>query len=352
MSFKNYYDILGVSKIATDQEIKTAFKKLSKKFHPDKNDNDVFLNEMFKNINEAYQTLSDPQKRKKFDEQLHEISHTIPHASDDELILLHKLFKSYQLKKEQLSEKQAVYKASLDQKVSNGFNIPKYFSLFAIILFSYLLLNPQWAPVEKKATSNIIKDSIWTTYKLTHVYSELDNKSKIIGFILPNKKILSDIDTSGFVKIYFVNKDNYLVSGYLKKTDILKKNKKEVLMKEILHPKLIVNNPEKTAEIYQILIKNDNRYQIKPDDWDYLIQSKSGTTSYKYSVEKKTITAYKTIIDLNINVVESKIQSYGFTHRNSGNLYRHRYELNACYLVELQKINSSKTQLIYYYLCD
>lgn len=64
MTFKNYYYILGVHPNATEQEIKVAYRKLSLKFHPDTNNGDKFLAEMFKNINEAYKILSNPEKRK------------------------------------------------------------------------------------------------------------------------------------------------------------------------------------------------------------------------------------------------------------------------------------------------
>nr|WP_243120239.1 molecular chaperone DnaJ [Caloramator sp. E03] len=65
---KDYYAILGVSKNATDEEIKSAFRKLALKYHPDKNPGDKNAEEKFKEINEAYQVLSDPQKRAQYDQ--------------------------------------------------------------------------------------------------------------------------------------------------------------------------------------------------------------------------------------------------------------------------------------------
>jgi DnaJ family protein C protein 7 len=64
---KDYYKILGVEKAATEQEIKKAYRKLAIVHHPDKNPDDKEAEERFKDIGEAYETLSDPQKRAKYD---------------------------------------------------------------------------------------------------------------------------------------------------------------------------------------------------------------------------------------------------------------------------------------------
>jgi DnaJ-class molecular chaperone len=68
MDFKDYYATLGVSKTATDKEIKAAFRKLARKYHPDVNPGDKASEAKFKEINEANEVLSDPEKRKKYDE--------------------------------------------------------------------------------------------------------------------------------------------------------------------------------------------------------------------------------------------------------------------------------------------
>jgi DnaJ-class molecular chaperone len=68
MEFKDYYATLGVAKTATDKEIKQAFRKLARKFHPDVNPGDKTAEGKFKDLNEAYEVLGDPAKRKKYDE--------------------------------------------------------------------------------------------------------------------------------------------------------------------------------------------------------------------------------------------------------------------------------------------
>src|SRR5689334_3800716 len=67
MDYKDYYKILGVSKSATQDEIKKAYRKLAIKYHPDKNQGDKKAEEKFKEANEANEVLSDPEKRKKYD---------------------------------------------------------------------------------------------------------------------------------------------------------------------------------------------------------------------------------------------------------------------------------------------
>ncbi|HEX5475333.1 MAG TPA: J domain-containing protein [Vicinamibacterales bacterium] len=68
MDFKDYYATLGVAKAASAKDIKQAFRKLARKHHPDVNPGDKAAEAKFKEINEAYEVLGDPEKRKKYDE--------------------------------------------------------------------------------------------------------------------------------------------------------------------------------------------------------------------------------------------------------------------------------------------
>ena len=68
MASKDYYEVLGLSKGASDDEIKKAYRKLAMKYHPDRNQGNKEAEEKFKDINEAYQVLSDPQKKANYDQ--------------------------------------------------------------------------------------------------------------------------------------------------------------------------------------------------------------------------------------------------------------------------------------------
>src|SRR6476620_6776439 len=68
VDFKDYYSTLGVPKTASEKEIKQAYRKLARKHHPDVNPTDKSAESRFKELNEAYEVLGDPAKRKKYDE--------------------------------------------------------------------------------------------------------------------------------------------------------------------------------------------------------------------------------------------------------------------------------------------
>ena len=68
VQYKDYYESLGVPRTASDDEIKKSFRKLARQYHPDVAKDKKKAEEKFKEINEAYEVLSDPDKRKKYDQ--------------------------------------------------------------------------------------------------------------------------------------------------------------------------------------------------------------------------------------------------------------------------------------------
>jgi len=68
VQFRDYYETLGVPKTATEDEVRSAFRKLARKYHPDVAKDKKAAEEKFKEINEAYEVLGDPEKRAKYDQ--------------------------------------------------------------------------------------------------------------------------------------------------------------------------------------------------------------------------------------------------------------------------------------------
>lgn len=81
MDFVDYYKILGIPKTATIKEIKDAYRKLARKYHPDLNPNDKNAKASFQQINEAHEVLSDPEKRKKYDQYGKDWQHAAQYES-------------------------------------------------------------------------------------------------------------------------------------------------------------------------------------------------------------------------------------------------------------------------------
>lgn len=241
MAFKNYYDILNVKQTATQEEIKKAYRKLSVKFHPDKNDGDEFLSEMFKNINEANETLSNPEKRKEFDATLNannnyssssNYSTTQQTEKDDHELAkkyktLHANLKAYFDQQKVVVNKKRLYSEAVNEPK------PKHISFLSIIILSITAL-VFWIMFKPKAEAsnntpettqnkNIqsAQASNWTTKEMAEIYQDPDIESKILGHAQRNQSFEALEETKYFIKISY-ERGSVTETGYLRKKQLTK----------------------------------------------------------------------------------------------------------------------------------
>lgn len=109
---RNHYEVLGLEPHATAEEIRRAYRKLSLKFHPDKNPNDDYFAAMFRQVNEAYSMLSDSEKRRLYDEARRRVSDAQSFAE-----VLKNKERELAFKEQQLRARQNSWQAAVDQVV-------------------------------------------------------------------------------------------------------------------------------------------------------------------------------------------------------------------------------------------
>ena len=222
MSLKNYYEILGLKKEATQEEIKTAFRKLSIKFHPDKNTGDEFLGEMFKNINEANETLSNVEKRKIYDFSFFNVSNdSYKNNNSNNSFQKSNDSKNNSNIKELTAiffEKESVAK-NKQKNFQNAENIskPNYLTIPKVLWLILILLGSNWLFKPNFELKNDTENNQWITTEKSKVYNKPDKNSEIIGEV-ENYSIINELEqTKYFIKIEITKENGNKVEGFIRK---------------------------------------------------------------------------------------------------------------------------------------
>lgn len=229
---KNYYTILGIKNDASQDEIKTAYRKLSIKFHPDKNDNDEFLSEMFKNINEAKETLCNFEKRQSYDVYL--ANYTIlhqqtappsePHHSE-QYPKIRDLVAVYVDKAREVNF--ARHQLDIAERLSKptNFSLSTILFLLVIIAAAFWYLKPDYSSATNSSDFQIV------TTQTTTVYSKPNIKSKRIDVIEANTELKELGSTTYFIKVQFTDDSGTSRIGFILRDYVVKKNENSLLKK-------------------------------------------------------------------------------------------------------------------------
>jgi len=236
MALKNYYDLLGVKPNASQKEIQTAFRKLALKLHPDKNNGDNFMAEMFKNINEANDTLSNPQKRQQYDQTLREIgskqNNNQTHNQTENFNNLKKGVENLVRQSQLYFKQKDVTEIKRNQYLmSNAAPKPKYLTFKKILWTVLILLVLFWItkPTFKRTIfkelnfTKLKKSPIqWKTLEQSQIYIEPDIESQVIGSLKNDMHLESLKETNYFILIEYTDDYGGKSKGYVRKRQLSK----------------------------------------------------------------------------------------------------------------------------------
>ena len=226
MNFKNYYYILGIQPNATKQEIKVAYRKLSLKFHPDTNNDDKFLEEMFRNIDEAYKILLNPEKRKIYDASFNTSTDALNReessSTDEEVGQIKQrvnnlidLIKEYFDKEKISNDKRLASLEANNSPIANYLNIKNALFSCLIIFLLFAFVKPQ----NNNLSSNIASTDTFkaSTKEPAKIYAKPDKESLVIATLPAATGINKLEETKYFFKVQFVDNTGNTIEGYIRK---------------------------------------------------------------------------------------------------------------------------------------
>lgn len=222
MNFTNYYEILGLQRTATQEEIKLAYRKLSLKFHPDQNQGDQFLAEMFKKINEANEVLSNPEKRRNYDlnflsNNTNSQSVNSNYSSNINSGKIKELTNIYFEKQQTAYLQQRLFQIAQNQAKPKNLTASKVLGTIFIFLITYFLFKPNFST---QYVSN--ENYSWKTTKSSEIYIKPDIKSEVIGNLESNEIVNEIEQTKYFIKFQFTDNNGVNKTGYIRKLNVQK----------------------------------------------------------------------------------------------------------------------------------
>ncbi len=230
MKFKNHYETLGISMNADISEIREAYLEISKKYKSKNNQLDDFSLSMLNAINEAFEILSNPIKREKYDKTLllndvsFRASTTHNDLSEQDVIRINTLTEKYFEKAKEVETLKQQYLTLKNIKQNARISSTKIFLCLVLIVTSIYYYHPGYFKFLKGTPVEELKEYEWIATESSCIYQKPNSKSKALYRFDVNKGFNSIGETTYYLKVSFIDENGKNKTGYVKK-QVLKANR-------------------------------------------------------------------------------------------------------------------------------
>lgn len=278
----DYYYVLGISRKANQTEIKTAYRKLSKKFHPDLNGGDKFFEDRFKEIQTAYETLTNVSKKARYDRLLNNFSNTNNYQSSNQ--------NSYSNTNKREQEKPKEQNKDEEFSISNS-------KLFVYLIIGFIVIFGLIKTFDKKSEKTFESKSIQNIEKPSENYTKkniIESNTKPINFISESNEKWFYGSYSGIIKQFDINQKWKVSIEIKERVDFF--GKKITNSFNISYPSLkcngnwnIISQKENKIEFRETITKGKN---ICTNSGKVVIEKKGNQIIYSYYLPNdKTLNA-------------------------------------------------------------
>ena len=234
MSFKNYYEVLGVSPNAPADEIKEAYREMASKYKNANNALDEYSQMMLGNINEAVEVLANPEKRAAYDKTLALIDEGTKAAAvhgdivSKDIAIINEASERYFEQEKHVANKHQQYLAAKNTKPTTYFTTVKVLLCLILIGGTTFYFHPTYFEFIKGTPVEEQKVYEWITNDTTLIYAKPKKKAKVIFGVSKNTGFNIINETTFYYKVAFIDEKGNHQSGYIKKEN-LDKNKGVIL---------------------------------------------------------------------------------------------------------------------------
>lgn len=212
MDIGECYLILGLEQGASEEEIKAAYRKLAKQYHPDKTQGDEFLANMFKKIQTAYQTLSDGTGHSTSDHS----KYSAPVYKDNPV--LKQLIVDYQQAQQHVSDAQYKLKSIQHSKKTKYLSAANLLKVFGLVVLIAVFFYPERLRSNRQQPLSTNQNR-WVLKTQASLYRKPDKKAKVLSNLKPGDQLDSIGETQYFYKVR-LHSGTTKISGYILKNKI------------------------------------------------------------------------------------------------------------------------------------